>query len=165
MNNNVVIYYMDFSDLALLLKNHKWEKNNGYNDQKSKNWRNGEYSLNVGYNIRIFEKGRPLMPSRHMVKDDRIYKECKRLFPDFPFNAVQINKNVLCPPHRDTYNIGDSLIFSLGEFSGGRLMVEGEGIDIHENPYIFNGNKLEHWTEPWFDGDRYSVVLFLLRKH
>ena len=154
---------MDFENLTKLLINYRWRKNNGFCEQKSKNWRNGEYSLNVGYNIRTFEKGRPIMPSRHMIKDDRIYKECKKLFPDFEFDAVQINKNVLCPPHKDSYNIGNSLIFSLGNFDGGRLFVEGEAIDIYEAPFEFNGAEQEHWTER-FQGDRYSVVLYKLKR-
>lgn len=152
---------MDFNHLTSLLKNYKWIKNTGFSDQKSKNWRNGEYSLNVGYNKRIFEKGNPILPSRHMIKDDRIYRECKRLFPDYDFNAVQINKNVLCPRHKDSLNVGNSLIFSLGDFTGGRLFVNGEAIDIFQSPYEFNGSKLEHWTEE-FSGNRFSVVLFLL---
>lgn len=150
---------MDFSKLHYLLSTYRWERNYGFNDQKQKNWRNRQYSLNVGYNRRVFEKGRPIKPSRLMIKDDRIYNECKRLFYDFDFNAVQINKNVLCPPHKDSWNVGNSLIFSLGDFVGGELNVEGEVIDIYEAPYIFNGSKLEHSTEP-FEGERYSVVLF-----
>ena len=153
---------MDFTNLTKLLVDYKWERNGGFCEQKSKNWRNGEYSMNVGYTIRTFEKGRPIMPSRNMIKNDSIYQECKKLFPDYPFQGVQINRNVLCPPHKDTYNRGNSVIFSLGDFSGGRLYVDGEPYDIFENPFEFNGAEQEHFTEP-FVGDRYSVVLFNLK--
>ena len=150
-----------FEYLLELLRDFKWSKYTSFPDAKN-NWRFVSLSQNVGYVIRHFQKGRPLVPSRFMAKDDRIYRECKNLFPDFTFNAIQINKNLLCPPHRDKNNYGTSLIFSLGDFEGGNLNVEGQSIDIYEQPFEFDGSKQTHYTED-FDGERYSVVLFNLK--
>ena len=148
-----------FEKLEQLLKEYKWTTCVFGGASKKNNWRRKKYSLNVGLTKHIFVKGRPLAPSRFMKKDRRIYDECKRLFFDFDFDGVQINRNVLCPPHKDTKNIGDSLLIGFGEYEGGETLIEGVKHDIYHTPVIFNGYEKEH-SVCQFEGERYSVVLF-----
>jgi len=150
-----------FEKLEGLLKEHRWRSSEGIGD--SKGWRQGTYSMSVGLTRHIFVKGRPVGPTRFMKKDRRIYDECKRVFFDFEFDCVQINKNVLCPPHRDTNNIGESLLIGFGNYSGGETLIDGIKYDIYHTPVIFNGYEKEH-SVCEFEGERYSVVLYNLCK-
>lgn len=112
-----------------------------------------------------------------MVKDLRgLYKECvldrdnphiypmimdivNTYVPDFDFNAGYINKNTQMIPHKDKNNCDTSLIFGLGDYTDGRLYVEGTPHDIRYKILEFDGKREEHWTE-FFTGDRYSVVIY-----
>ena len=90
----------------------------------------------------------------------------KHFKPDFKYSSVQYNKNIKCAKHKDGNNIGNSLIISFGNFTGGRLMVYDENdkveyIDIKNKFYEFNGSKVYHQTED-FEGERFSLVFFLL---
>ena len=149
-----------------MLINYKWKKNSrrtklgGY---RGSNMRQNEFSINVGYIRRMYVKGRPLEKGVNMKKNnEEIFNECKRLFPDFEFNGVMINKNFKCPPHKDKNNINDSLIIGLGDYDGGELVVENEPHDIRYKPMIFNASVKEHYVNEWSNGDRYSIVLFSL---
>lgn len=83
-----------------------------------------------------------------------------KYFPDLEYSHIQINKNFQTLPHKDTNNINDSVIFSVGDFTGGELGLETEGlVDIRGKPFRFNGSKITHWTEP-FEGTRYSLIYF-----
>ena len=122
-----------------------------------------QYSTNVGYVRRMYKKGRPIEKGVAMkANNDEIFNECKRLFPDFDFNGVMLNRNFKCPPHKDKNNINDSLIIGLGDYEQGELVVENVPHDIRYKPLIFNGSKNEHYVNDWTNGDRYSVVLFTL---
>ena len=78
--------------------------------------------------------------------------------PDFEYTTIQVNKNVLCEPHVDKNNIGPSYGISLGDFTGGNLVIEGTPYDIHDIWAEFDG-RLGHWVEP-FEGTRYSLIYF-----
>jgi len=96
-------------------------------------------------------------------KYPEVYKQLKELIfhidPQFVYNAITVNKNFRCLPHKDKYNIKPSLIIALGDYTGGELNIEGVKFDINWNPLVFNGGKLEHSTEP-FIGTRYSIVYY-----
>lgn len=79
---------------------------------------------------------------------------------DFKYTSIQINKNVVCPPHIDSNNQKKSLIFSIGNYEGCNLFVEGEEYNTKCQPYIFDGSKLLHWNSPLISGTKYSFVLF-----
>lgn len=87
-------------------------------------------------------------------------------FPDFEFNQVQMNKNFKCPPHKDSQNVGESILISIGDFKDGNTCIEKNPIagpivvNSHNQPIKFNGSKYTHWVEPWLGGDRYSLVFF-----
>jgi hypothetical protein len=157
----------NYANLLQMLKDYKWRKNTsrtklgGY---RGSNMRQAQYSTNVGYIKRMYVKGRPIEKGVYMKNNnDEIYNECKRLFPDFDFNGVMINKNFKCPPHKDNNNKGLSLCMGLGDYELGQLVVEGEAIDIKYKPHIFHGGLQEHYVNEWTGGDRYSIVLFTVQ--
>jgi FkbM family methyltransferase len=83
---------------------------------------------------------------------------------NFPFSSATINKDLVCEPHKDSKNVGNTLIVGLGDYTGGGLGVEYEDgtqdeIDINHKPLIFDGKMIKHWTNP-FQGTRYSVMLY-----
>jgi len=77
---------------------------------------------------------------------------------DFTYTTIQINKNVVSPPHVDKNNIGMSYIIAFGDYEDGELVIEGTKYDIKNKFLKFDGN-LAHWTEP-FRGTRYSIIYF-----
>ncbi len=88
-------------------------------------------------------------------------------FPDFFYTQVQINKNFQAPKHKDSTNVGDSVLCAFGKYTGG-LTVVNFGHDQYyapcklnprQKPIMFNGSKFEHHVEP-FEGTRYSLVFF-----
>ena len=95
----------------------------------------------------------------------------------FPVTSVQVNKNLLCHPHRDRANEGDSFIIVFGQFRGGgvflwrgddtfkpvQVVVGQQEPERHDAkiPLRFDG-RLVHGTEP-FIGVRYSIVFFVVR--
>lgn len=101
--------------------------------------------------------------SKGIIEYPDLYKQAKKVagefFPDLKYNTIQVNKNVQCIPHKDSLNVGPSVIFTLGNFTGGRLYVENVAHDIFKKPLIFNGFEQTHWTEP-FEGDRYSFIYY-----
>lgn len=116
----------------------------------------------VNYRGQHFLGGKTSGEARNNKKKPELYAELKNLIaehdPDFAYTTIQVNKNVQCLPHIDKNNVGPSYIIALGDFSGGKLVLEGEEIDIHNKWLKFDG-RLGHWVTP-FTGTRYSVVYF-----
>jgi len=145
-----------FETIEKMLIEYNWKVNKNNLTTKM---RKGQYSINIGKTCHWNKPGKPILPTRAMKENkSEIYNECKRLFPDHPFDCIMINKNFCCPPHKDKNNIGDSTIFGVGDYNGGDCVVEGEGHCVLYSPLIFNGAEKEHWVEEW-TGDRYTVVL------
>jgi hypothetical protein len=97
--------------------------------------------------------------------------------PSFKYTNITVNRNLPCKPHRDTGNIGDSLIIGFGEFTGGQLAIEDGAAPARSGTCTpksfrcedlmcrfvrFNGGKNMHWTLP-FEGERYSAVFYTHR--
>ena len=146
---------MYFDELERLVKEYDWKVNT---QRLTTYFRRGNFSTSVGYTCHWAKPGTPMLPTIAMKKDPRIYNECKKLFSDFDFESVIINKNLLCPPHKDTNNIGDSLIVGLGDYNYGDFVVDDKEHCILYSPLIFNGSQKTHYTKE-FTGDRYSVIL------
>lgn len=152
---------MDYSKLQTLLEQYDFKIQNL---PKVANFRKGHQTINVGYTQRVLTRANKVVPSNAMLANNsEIYNECKNVFPDFEFNAVQINKNFKCDPHYDNKNSGISLVMGLGDYTGGELVIEGEENDIRYKPIVFNGSTKQHWVNS-FEGDRYSIVLFNLKQ-
>lgn len=105
----------------------------------------------------------------------RCFSTCNKKFPKvysllqklsavlkFTHSSYTINKNLTCLPHKDKNNIGNSLILTLGNFSGGNLIIEGKKFDIYHRPLLFHGSNLTHWTEP-FHGTRYTIIFYNIK--
>lgn len=152
---------MEYSDLLKLLQNYDFKKQK---HPKVANFRKGHQTTNVGYTQRVLTRANKVVPSNAMLENkSEIYNECKKLFPDFEFNAVQINKNFKCEPHYDNKNVGNALVMGLGDYEDGKLVVEDTEHDIRYKPIIFNGSTKRHYVKE-FTGDRYSIVLFNLKQ-
>lgn len=108
-------------------------------------------------------KGRALLPSWASLKYPRMHEEVFRLgraFCPHPFTSVHLNNNVICPPHTDGNNNGESTVLSFGEYRGCNLVIEGIECDARHRPITFDGNVLKHWNTPNLDGNKYSLVFF-----
>ncbi len=93
-----------------------------------------------------------------------LLKECVKSFdPNFNFTTIQINKNVLTPPHRDKNNVGLSLALSVGDFQGGGIEQFNEDgtstlLDT-KNCFQYQDGSLLHRTLPYL-GERYAMIFF-----
>jgi hypothetical protein len=84
----------------------------------------------------------------------------KLLAPDFEFASIHLNKNVVCPPHKDSTNVGLSMVVSFGEYTGCELVVDGAVVDARHRGVIFDGSSVEHSNIPTLGGTKYSLVYF-----
>jgi len=90
---------------------------------------------------------------------------CRAHNPTARFNAITINKDYASALHIDKYNLGPSLIVSLGPYeSGGELWTHDLGaVDARNRFRQFDGN-IPHCTIP-FTGRRYSLIFYSNRFH
>ncbi len=95
-----------------------------------------------------------------------VFKEYSQIyFPDFQYLNVQMNKNFPCPEHKDSTNVGDSVLCGFGDYKGGLTGIEFEPnvrefYDIKKKHLRFNGAEYLHWVSPIESGTRYSLVFF-----
>ena len=76
----------------------------------------------------------------------------------FPFSSLQIFDSCVVRQHRDK-NIGESLLFMTGDYTGGNLNVGGVSMSLFRTPYILDG-QIEHFVEP-FAGQRWSFAFYV----
>jgi len=92
-----------------------------------------------------------------------VFKEYRDLyFPDFIFNNVMINKNYPVKRHKDASNVGESVLVTFGDYTGGETLVElnpSVYVNTNCNPVRFDGSKYYHSVMP-FTGDRFALVFF-----
>lgn len=85
--------------------------------------------------------------------------------PNFEFTSIHINNNVVCPRHLDPYNVGNSVIVSVGEYEGCNLAIDGHGeFDTCMKPLLFNGASMYHYNTPLISGNKYSLIYFTAAK-
>ena len=89
----------------------------------------------------------------------------KKHNPNFKFTSIQVNKNNRTAKHKDGYNVGESYMIGLGNYTGGELKIFDEN-DKNPKTYQtknkwikFNGSIYPHETQP-FQGDRYTLVYY-----
>ena len=95
------------------------------------------------------------------LKYAELYLALRRLgdaIVPFRYDAITVNQNNICPPHKDSGNLGSSLLVTGGDYEGGSFVIEGEEIETKYNPVVFDGHRL-HWNNP-FTGMRWSVIYF-----
>ena len=102
---------------------------------------------------------------RHKMLARALCKFARDQFPDFVFTSIMVNKGG-SELHVDKNNCGPSVIFSLGDHTGGELWQfnsstwQGDVFEIKNNPTRCDG-LLPHATLP-FEGERYSVVYYCI---
>jgi hypothetical protein len=85
--------------------------------------------------------------------------------PGWRYTAITLNHGVQAKKHRDTSNVGRSIIVGIGNYTGGDLRVWGtddaafEDMDLHDRPTMFNGAVRTHETQP-FEGERYTIIYY-----
>jgi hypothetical protein len=95
------------------------------------------------------------------LKYAELYLALRRLgdaIVPFRYDAITVNQNNICGPHRDKGNLGSSLLVTGGDYEGGSFVLEGEEQDTRYNPIVFDGHRL-HWNNP-FTGMRWSIIFF-----
>ena len=81
------------------------------------------------------------------------------------YSTITLNHGVKAKKHKDTFNVGRSIIVGIGDYTGGRVKVWDKDdknpieADIHDKPLMFNGAKLFHQTTP-FKGERYTLIYY-----
>jgi hypothetical protein len=93
-----------------------------------------------------------------------LVKIADKYFPEHRYKAIQLNNNVVCPPHLDRHNNGPSIIFSVGEYVGCKLQIEYDDYILEANTrntiLSFDGSKNKHWNTPLVSGNKYSFVFY-----
>ena len=77
----------------------------------------------------------------------------------FPYTSLQIGRNHQVGSHTDKDNVGPSLAFSCGSFSGGDLVVDGVRMCTKDTIREFDG-RLEHYVDEYAPVDRSSLIAF-----
>jgi len=90
---------------------------------------------------------------------DELFKLGDEICP-FNFTSVYVNKNVVSPKHKDINNIGESLIVSVGNYTGCNLVIDNKIYDARYRPIIFNGSELEHYNTANLIGTKYSLIFY-----
>lgn len=101
--------------------------------------------------------------SRFTEKYPHIYDELVRIgnkICPYPYTSININHNVICPPHYDTSNKGKSTIVSFGEYSGCNIIIEGKEYNTNCQPICFDGSKMEHYNSNNLIGNKYTLVFY-----
>lgn len=81
------------------------------------------------------------------------------------YNAITLNHNVLAKKHIDSFNVGNSIIVGIGEYTGGELSIftpddtEHVSYSIKDTPVMFNGAVHPHETKP-FEGERFTIIYY-----
>jgi hypothetical protein len=91
-----------------------------------------------------------------------VWEELKRIgniICPFKWETIYVNKDLVCPPHKDKNNKGSSLLISFGNYTGGLIVVEGIEYNAYHTPTVFNGRLMEHWNTPII-GTKYSLVFY-----
>lgn len=118
-----------------------------------------------------------LVNSQYNKKYEYLFSMLKELVkihnPDFLWNCIQLNKNVITKEHFDKNNNGKSYCIGLGNYKGGgidgvvgREKKDGVWVDKWEhysNNYLwlnYNGKYQKHKSSPIESGDRYAIIFF-----
>ena len=100
--------------------------------------------------------------SHYSKKYPHIYEEVKRIGKLLGTDAksIHLNHNVVCPPHLDGNNVGESILVSFGDYTGCNIVIEDVVYDAFCQPIRFNGSQLIHYNTNDLKGSKYSLVFF-----
>ena len=93
-------------------------------------------------------------------------QEFANQYVDISWNAITLNQNYRCLPHRDKGNYGESFLVAFGSYAGGDLLIhEGDlsgNHNIYCKPVKTDFSKVLHSVDH-FTGERYSLVFYKLK--
>jgi len=120
-------------------------------------------SITMGYTK--YRVGKEIKLSNYSKKYPKLYEMLLELGKKigFEFNSIHINHNVVCPPHKDKNNIGLSCIVSIGDYTGGELIINEKTYNTYLSPLVFDGKNNTHYNNT-IDGNKYSFVFFTIEK-
>lgn len=101
--------------------------------------------------------------SFYSKKYPELYAEICRignLICPFEFKAIQLNHNVVCPPHTDSKNASRSILISFGDYTGCNIVIGDKVYDAKYTPIEFDGRELVHYNTDDLIGNKYSLVFF-----
>lgn len=107
-----------------------------------------------------------IRPAVFNYKYPELFEELLKIgneYCPFPFTSIYINKNVVCPKHKDSNNVGESMIISIGDYMGCNLVINNIEYDAHYQPLIFDGSKLEHYNTNNLVGTKYSLIFYNIK--
>lgn len=78
----------------------------------------------------------------------------------FQYTSIQVNRNLVCPLHKDANNVGQSVLVSFGNYKGCNIVVDGKEYNAYHQPIMFNGSELEHYNTSLESGIKYSLVFY-----
>ena len=93
-----------------------------------------------------------------------------RIQSPIKFDMAHVSKNVLCDPHVDACNENVSILFAVGNYTGGQTILHDtthttndslgrQYYDISKGSLMFDAHKIVHETSP-FEGNRYCIVVY-----
>ena len=103
-------------------------------------------------------------PSKNNTRYPALWTELQALGAMMPlqYDAVQVNFNCTCSPHRDEGNMGLSLLVSGGGYTGGELVTETGTYSANYRGLIFDGSRITHSNLP-FEGNKWSLIFFSIQ--
>jgi hypothetical protein len=79
----------------------------------------------------------------------------------FVWGSLQINYNTVSQPHEDKNNVGDSMMFLLGDFTFGAFRMSDSSVVLSDKGVLLALDGTKTHESDRFEGQRYSVVAFL----
>jgi hypothetical protein len=148
-----------FANLLAMLNNIKVRRRTGRSNRLG--FKDGSRFMNFGTTKGRFDgivREKTYIDKKYPVISEELNKIGKLL--DFSYNSIHLNNNVICPPHYDKHNNGNSLLISIGDYDGCNIVIEDKIYDAKYTPIIFNGSKLKHWNTDDLKGNKYSLVFY-----
>jgi len=99
---------------------------------------------------------------------DELNTIIKQIYPDFTYTTIQVNHNGVIDYHTDTNNLGDTVILSFGEYTGGNLIIKNNNIEIEYNMNCnsirFDASLVLHKVNNDIIGNKFSLIYFTSKK-
>jgi hypothetical protein len=84
---------------------------------------------------------------------------CDSINP-YEYNCIYITKNGSYEKHTDVKRFGPKLSISVGQWTGNKLLIDGEHVCDHNRAVIFDGTKVPHETTPHKTGLKYNLMFY-----
>lgn len=157
-----VVYY-DFTpdmmnsitEIETIMKNTKFPRRSNKNNYK----KSTGFGASEAFGF-IRKRNRCPGPSRNNKLYPDLWKAIQTLKVPIPYDAVQVNFNCVCMPHRDVGNEGLSFLCSGGDYEGGELVTEYGSFNAKYRGVIFDGSKITHSNNEFTGTFKWTLVFF-----